>query len=79
MRENPEMIYTAIYQNAQGRLTYGRYLGNMSRKEAWVSAASLGEPDQLCLVALVPGDHPVYFYEDVGPSIKDVDVFDLNV
>ena len=56
------MIYTAIYQGPQGQLTYGRYNGHISRKDAWLSAAKLGGMNGNCLVALVPGDHPVYFY-----------------
>lgn len=58
------MIYTAIYQGPQGQLTYGRYTGHISRQDAWLSAAKLGGMNGNCLVALVPGDHPVYFYEN---------------
>ena len=58
------MISTAIYQGPQGQLTYARYNGHISRKDAWLSAAKLGGTNGNCLVALVPGDHPVYFYEN---------------
>ena len=64
MLENNEMIYTAIFQNAQGKLVQSRYTGQISRKDAWLSAAKMGSSDGQCLIALVPGDHPIYFYEN---------------
>ena len=64
MMETKEMIYTAIFQGAQGKLTRSRYTGVISRKDAWLSAARMGASDNMCLIALVPGDHPAYFYED---------------
>ena len=64
MMETKEMIYTAIFQGPQGKLTHSRYTGVISRKDAWLSAARMGASDNMCLIALVPGDHPVYFYED---------------
>lgn len=64
MLENNEMIYTAIYQTSQGHLTTETYNGEMSRKHAWLAAAQLGGAKDKCLIALVPGVHPVYFYAD---------------
>lgn len=64
MMENNEMIYTAIFQNTQGRLTYSRYTGVMQRSDAWLAATKLGASNGECLIALVSGDHPVYFYEN---------------
>mgnify|MGYP001435786077 CR=1 FL=1 len=64
MMENNEMIYTAIFQDPQGQLSHSRYTGVINRKEAWVSAARMGGSNNLCLLALVPGDHPVYFYDN---------------
>ena len=64
MLENTEMIYTAIFQNSQGKLNTSRYTGVMDRTAAWLSAAQMGGTAGECLIALVPGDHPVYFYEN---------------
>tara|TARA_B000000557_G_scaffold219311_1_gene187034 strand:+ start:682 stop:942 length:261 start_codon:yes stop_codon:yes gene_type:complete len=85
--ENKEMIYTAIYQNSQGKLTYDTYNGHMSRQDAWLEAAKIGGTKDLCLVALVPGVHPVYFYsdfvesvsaKDASSEIKSHDLFELT-
>ncbi len=81
------MIYTAIYQNSQGELSYETYSGHMNRSDAWLTAAKLGGANDKCLVALVPGVHPVYFYSDFvdhisdshrGDEIKQHDLFELN-
>ena len=81
------MIYTAIFQNAQGKLITSRYTGHISRKEAWLNAAKMGSSNGDCLIALVPGDHPVYFYENFVTEHKqptprsaqqDHDVYELN-
>ena len=82
------MIYTAIYQNSQGEMTYETYSGHMNRSDAWLSAAKQGGANNKCLVALVPGVHPVYFYSDFVDSVSDSapreddikqhDLFELN-
>ncbi len=64
------MIYTAIYQNSQGELTTETYKGEMSRKHAWLEAAQLGGAKDKCLIALVPGVHPVYFYADYAAAVS---------
>jgi len=68
MLENKEMIYTAIYQNSIGELTYETYNGTMNRKKTWLEAAQQGGASDKCLVALVPGVHPVYFYKDFADA-----------
>ncbi len=84
MLENKEMIYTAIFQNQSGELTYSRYTGVIDRGEAWRAAANMGESSGECLLALVPGDHPVYTYENTfqanktdRTNMKVHDVFEL--
>ncbi len=80
------MIYTAIYQTGLGALSHETFRGHMSRKEAWLSAATHGGANDKCLIALVPGVHPVYFYADFVDSltaeqpdgVKQIDLFDLN-
>ncbi len=62
------MIYTAIYQNTQGVLNSETYSGDMNRSDAWLSAAKQGAANDKCLIALVPGVHPVYFYSDFVES-----------
>ena len=62
------MIYTAIFQGSQGKLTSSRYLGVPDRAEAWLSAAKMGSVEGELLIALVSGDHPVYFYENFVQS-----------
>ena len=62
------MIYTAIYQSGQGTLSYKTYSGSMTRHEAWVNATKKAGSQDLCLVALIPGVHPVYFYSDFVES-----------
>ena len=66
------MIYTAIYQNSQGELSYSTYMGQMSRHSAWLEAAKTGGAQDKCLVALVPGVHPVYFYSDFVDDFTDL-------
>ena len=86
MMETKEMIYTAIYQNSLGDLTYDTYSGQMSRQAAWLEAARIGGANDKCLIALVPGVHPIYFYSDFvesvleneGPGIKNHDLFELS-
>lgn len=72
MMENNQMIYTAIYQNSQGGLSYSTYMGQMSRHSAWLEAAKTGGAQDKCLVALVPGVHPVYFYSDFVDDFTDL-------
>ena len=84
--ENKTMIYTAIFQNAQGKLFTSRYTGVVSRSDAWLSAAQMGGSEGNCLIALVPGDHPVYFYDnfvkDSSPrdrtGVQNHDLFSLT-
>ena len=71
MLENNEMIYTAIFQNAQGKLVRSRYTGQISKKDAWLDAAKMGASNGECLVALVPGDHPIYFYENFASDLNE--------
>ena len=58
------MTYPAIYQDAHGKLTYSRQTGQISRKDTWPAVAQEASTDGKCLIALVPGSHPVYFHED---------------
>ena len=87
MMENNEMIYTAVYQNSLGGLSYETYSGQMSRQSAWIEAAKIGGADDKCLIALIPGVHPVYFYSDFIESVsqehkesevKNHDLFELS-
>jgi len=88
MLENKEMVYTAIYQNSIGELSYDVYKGHMDRCSAWLEAAKIGGANDLCLIALVPGVHPVYFYSNFVDSlatkqennddVKNHDLFDMN-
>lgn len=86
MMESDEMIYTAIFQGPQGKLHSIRYLDVVSRKAAWLSATMLGATIGECLIALVSGDHPVYFYEDFVKDngreyehpTQDHDVFEMT-
>jgi len=85
--ENNEMIYTAIFQNPQGKLTRMRYTATMNRSETWLNAAKMGAKQGDCLIALVSGDHPVYFYENFvddnarieRSEIQKHDLFELPV
>ena len=84
MLETNEMIYTAIFQSAGGLLTRSRYTGVINRQEAWEQAASMGESSGECLIALIPGDHPVYMYDDVhshrapNTEMKNHDVYEIS-
>ena len=86
MLENKEMIYTAIYQSSQGELSHETYSGHINRSDAWLSAAKQGGAADKCLIALVPGVHPVYFYSDfvdnlstktLNDDIKHHDVYEM--
>ncbi len=84
MMENDEMIYTAIFQSKTGRVVRSRYTATMNRREAWASAAAMGESNGECLIALVPGDHPVHTHESVfsdapNTELKHHDVFEVAV
>jgi len=83
--ETNEMIYTAIFQGAQGKLTRSRYTGVVDKNEAWLAAARMGSNSNMCLLALVPGDHPVYFYENFvednakdSSNVRNHDLFELK-
>ena len=88
MMENNEMIYTAIFQNSIGKLFSSRYTGVMNRSEAWINAAKMGGSEGNCLIALVPGDHPIYFYDNFvketsanmvdRTNMKSHDVYEIN-
>jgi hypothetical protein len=84
MMEDDEMIYTAIFQNSKGVLTRGRYTGSPDRHQAWQHAAQMGEPSGDCLVAMVPGDHPLYTYENIcdrtaNIELKSHDVYEVGI
>ena len=79
MKEQQHMVYTAIYQTHDGGFTSTKYMGYVNRREAWIAASDLGEHEGNQLIALIPGDHPVYFEADAQLSIKDIDVFDNNI
>jgi len=70
------MVYTAIYQDSTGKLTYEPYKGQPSRTSAWLDAAQKGGSTDRCLVALVPGIHPVYFYNDF---VKDTSSYEETI
>jgi len=87
MLENKEMVYTAIFQNGQGSLVYQSLVGTMNKREMWFEAAQIAGSHDMCLVALIPGTHPVYFYSDFVEldsdnescsDIKNHDLFELN-
>ena len=71
MMENDEMIYTAIFQTKQGVVSRARYTGVMNRQKAWKEAANLGEATAACLIALVPGNHPVHTYEELFEKLDN--------
>jgi len=85
MMENDEMIYTAIFRTKEGKMTRSRYTGVIARREAWIRAQAMGQSNDDVLVALVPGDHPVYTYESLfennepNTELKDHDLYDFNV
>ncbi len=79
------MVYTAIYQDSTGKLTYQPYKGEPARSTAWLDAAKKGGSSGRCLVALVPGVHPVYFYNDFvndtasdEATIKHHDLYEVS-
>ena len=55
------------------KLFTSRYTGVVNKSEAWLSAAKMGGAEGSCLVALVPGDHPVYFYENFVNEVAHKD------
>jgi len=61
-----EMVYTAIYQNKIGHMTSEKFFGSMSKTDSWIKAAQQAGANDMCLIALVPGNHPVYFFNDLG-------------
>ena len=71
MSETNVMIYTAIFQGPQGKLSRSRYLGSPDKASAWLSAAKMGSSNGDLLIGLVSGDHPVYFYENSVQSNAD--------
>jgi hypothetical protein len=65
------MVYTAIYQAPHGKMTYERHTGgSMNRQESWLSAAREGSKNNKVLIALVPGYHEVYFFNDFAEAFR---------
>ena len=67
--------YTAIYQNAAGRITRYTAQASNDKKQAWAQLSAMKEDDGECLILLVPGDHPVVQYLDTIDN-KQIDLFD---
>ena len=67
--------YTAIYQNAAGRITRYTAQASNDKKQAWAQLSGMRESDGECLILLVPGDHPVVQYIDTIEN-KQIDLFD---
>jgi len=67
--------YTAIYQNAIGKITRYTAQASNDRAKAWKQLSDMKESDGECLILLVPGDHPVIQYEDTLEN-RQVDLFD---
>ena len=67
--------YTAIYQNAAGRITRYTAQASNDKKKAWAQLSGMKESDGECLILLVPGDHPVVQYVDTIEN-KQIDLFD---
>ena len=71
------MIYTAIYMNDKGVVTHRTCPSTADRAKAWKDALVVAV-DGECLVALVPGSHPVYTYSDGPQNIKSHDLFEIR-
>ena len=71
------MIYTAIYMNDRGVVTHRTCPSTADRAKAWKGALVVAV-DGECLVALVPGSHPVYTYSDGPSNIKSHDLFEIR-
>ena len=76
------MVYTAIYMNNKGVVTHRSCPSVPDRKSAWSDACKIADTGE-CLVALVPGTHPVYTYDKLTPSsdntgIKSHDLFEIH-
>ena len=67
--------YTAIYQNAAGRITRYTAQASNDKKQAWAQLSGMRESDGECLILLVPGNHPVVQYVDTIDN-KQIDLFD---
>ena len=67
--------YTAIYQNAAGRITRYTAQASNDKKQAWAQLSAMKEDDGECLILLVPGDNPVVQYLDTIDN-KQIDLFD---
>ena len=67
--------YTAIYQNAAGKITRYTAQGSNDKREAWTQLQNMKENEGECLILLVPGNHPVVQYEDTLEN-KQIDLFD---
>ena len=66
--------YTAIYQNARGKITRYTATASNDKKEAWAQLCGMKESEGECLILLVPGDHPVVQYEDTREN-RQIDLF----
>ena len=67
--------YTAIYQNAAGRITRYTAQASNDKKQAWAQLSGMRESDGECLILLVAGNHPVIQYVDTIEN-KQIDLFD---
>ena len=64
------MIYTAIFENAEGRYSYDIFDAPHGFSAAWPAIVEGGSVEGRCLVAVIPGNHQVGFYNDYvnGPA-----------
>tara|TARA_Y100001937_G_scaffold27332_1_gene39239 strand:- start:60 stop:293 length:234 start_codon:yes stop_codon:yes gene_type:complete len=77
------MIYTVIFQDSLGNLSYEIFRGSPTRSQTWLDAAQSGGANNKCLVAVIPGQHNVYFYSDFANStsfedIKSHDLYEIT-
>lgn len=59
------MIYTAVFQNTDGKYSFESHVATHDRTAAWHQIHKRREDDDTCLVLLIDGQANVKTYDDV--------------
>ena len=59
------MIYTAVFQNAEGKYSFESHVATHDRTEAWHQIHKRREDENACLVLLIDGQASVNTFDDI--------------
>ena len=59
------MIYTAVFQNSEGKYSFESHVATHDRTEAWHQIHKRREDENACLVLLIDGQASVNTFDDI--------------